>query len=107
MELLQDGVLAFLSAVGVASCVWLVAGALLGSGKCRNPKVLLILPVRGEAPAMETDLRELLRTRHQLPCARIILLDEGLSEEGRSLAEYFSQRYRGVEVRSAADFKVE
>ena len=29
MELLRDGVLAFLSAVGLTTCVWLTAGAFL------------------------------------------------------------------------------
>ena len=45
MELLEDGLIAFFSAVGVTSCVWLIAGALLGAGRCRNPAVRLVLPV--------------------------------------------------------------
>jgi hypothetical protein len=96
MELLEDGMIAFLSAVGLTSCVWLIAGALLGAGKCRNREVRIVLPVRGDAPAMESDLRDLLRLRRQLPCADIVLEDRGLTAECRRLAEYFCRRYDGV-----------
>ena len=96
MELLEDGLIAFFSAVGVTSCVWLIAGALLGAGRCRNPAVRLVLPVEGDAPAMEADLRDLLRLRRQVPGAAIVLEDWGLTEESRELAEYFCRRYDGV-----------
>ena len=99
MELLQDGLIAFFSAVGVASCVWLAAGALLGAGKCRRPGVLVVLPVEGDALGMETDLRDLLRVRHSLPGATIVVEDRGLNEESRRLAEYLCRRYSGVELR--------
>ena len=59
MELLQDGVIALLSAIGLASVVWLTAGALLPGSKCTNPELLLVLPLKGAAPAMtERMLRE-------------------------------------------------
>ena len=99
MELLEDGVIAFLSAVGLTACVWLAAGVFLGCGKCRNPELLLVLPVRGDAPAMESDLRELVRLRRSVPRAAIVLEDRGLSAEGRELAEYFCRRFDGVELR--------
>ncbi len=101
MELLEDGLIAFFSAVGVTSCVWLLAGAVLGAGRCANPLVRLVLPVEGEAPAMEQDLRDLLRLRRQVPGAEIVLEDRGLSPEGRELAEFFCQRYGGVRVERA------
>lgn len=108
MELLQDGLLAFLIAVGMAACVWLAAGALFGSGKCRNPELLLVLPLRGSAPAMEQDLRELLRIRvSSLPAAAIVLADCGLTEEGRRLAEYYCGRYRGIELWGGETMKEE
>jgi hypothetical protein len=107
MELLQDGLIAFFSAVGVTACVWLAGGALLGAGKCRNPQVLLVLPLRGEAPAMEGDLRELLRVRRSVPEAKIVLTDCGLTPESRDLAEYFCLRHPGVELRDGENFKVE
>lgn len=104
MELIQDGAIAFLSAVGMTACVWLVAGAFL-SVKCRNPEIRLVLPLRGEAPAMEHDVRELLRVRRQLPRATILLVDRGMTDQARELADYFCQRHRGVEL--AEDVKIQ
>ena len=59
MVLLQDLVIAFLSAVGLTAIVWLVAGAFLHAGRPVVPGLLLVLPLRGDAPAMEADVREL------------------------------------------------
>ena len=53
MTLLQDGLIAFLSAVGVTTLVWIVAGAFFRAGRPAVPGLLLVLPLRGEALAME------------------------------------------------------
>ena len=50
---------------------------------------------------MPQDVRELLRLRRELPESTIVLEDRGLTPESRALAEYFSQRYRRVELREA------
>ena len=71
MEVLRDGVLAFLSAVGLTTCVWLAAGAFLSREKRRNSGVLLVLPLTGDAPAMTQDVRELLRLRRDLSLRRL------------------------------------
>ena len=103
MKLLGDGLIAFFSAVGMASCVWFIAGAVLGLGKCASRDVRLVLSVSGDAPAMEHDLRDLLRIRRQLPRAAVVLDDRGLTEEARALAEYFCRRYDGVELRAVGE----
>ena len=103
MKLLGEGLIAFFSAVGVTSCVWFVAGAVLGLGKCASRDVRLVLSVSGEAPAMEHDLRDLLRLRRQLPHAAVVLDDRGLTEETREVAEYLCRRYDGVELRTGED----
>ena len=70
MLLLQDGVLAFLSAVGLTTIVWAAAGALLHmGGRPAIPGLLLVLPLKGEALAMEADVRELRRVQGSLPGA--------------------------------------
>ena len=80
MLLLQDGALAFLSAVGLTTIVWTVAGALLHlGGRPAIPGLLLVLPLKGEALAMEADVRELRRVQGALPGAKIVLADCGLS----------------------------
>ena len=63
---------------------------------------LVVLPVEGDALGMETDLRDLLRVRHSLPGATIVVEDRGLNEESRRLAEYLCRRYSGVELRPGA-----
>ena len=100
MHLLEDGLIVFFTAVGVAGCVWVIFGALLGLGRCTSRNVRLVLSVTGEAPAMEHDLRDLLRLRRQLPAAPVVLEDCGLTEDARDLAEYFCRRYDGVELRA-------
>ena len=47
MTLLQDGAIAFLSAVGVTALVWIAAGALFRAGRPAIPGLLLVLPLRG------------------------------------------------------------
>ena len=106
MELLQEGLLAFFSAVGVTTVVWLLAGAVLGTSRPRIPGLLLVLPLRGDAPAMEADVRELRRLRHQLPGARIVLADCGMTEEARAVAQYLARREDGAALLDAKEFDI-
>ena len=106
MRLLEDGLIAFFSAVGLASCVWAVSAALLGAGKCACRNVRLVLSVSGEAPAMEHDLRDLLRFRRQLPYGAVVLEDCGLTAEAKETAEYLCRRYDGVELQAGADVPI-
>ena len=102
----HDGLLAFFSAVGVTTVVWLLAGAVLRAGRPAIPGLLLVLPLRGEALAMEADVRELRRLRRQLPGARILLADCGMSAEARALAAYLADRTEGVALTEGAEIKL-
>ena len=104
MVLLQDGLLAFFSAVGVTALVWLAASALLRCGRPQIPGLLLVLPLRGDALAMEADVRELRRMRHQLPGARLLLADCGMTENARALAQYLADREDGAALIDAKEF---
>ena len=75
MTVLQDGILTFFSAVGMTTVVWLAAGALLHAGRPTVPGLMLVLPLKGEALAMENDVRELRRVQGGLPGAKIILVE--------------------------------
>ena len=98
MYILQDGIIAFLSAVGFATLIWFLAGALLHAGRPTIPGLMLVLPLRGEALSMEADVRELRRVQHQLPGSRIVLSDCGLTPEARALAEYLVKRQENAEL---------
>lgn len=106
MVLLQDGLIAFLSAVGLTTVVWMVAGALLHTGRPTIPGLLLVLPLRGEALAMEADVRELRRVQGGLPGAKIILADCGMTEDARELAAYLADRKKNAELVDAREFRV-
>ena len=107
MVYLQDGLLAFFSAVGMTTVVWLAAGALFHAGRPTVPGLLLVLPLRGEAPAMEADMRELRRLQGRLPGARIVLADCGLTDDARGLAQYLADREEDAALVNAGDFRVE
>lgn len=106
MELLQEGLLAFFSAVGVTTVVWLLAGVALGTGRPRIPGLLLVLPLKGDAPAMEADVRELRRLRRQLTGARIVLADCGMTEEARAVARYLAEREDGAALMDANEINI-
>lgn len=107
MVLLQDGLIAFLSAVGLTTVIWLVAGLFLHAGRPTIPGLLLVLPLRGEALAMEADVRELRRLQNQLPGAKIVLADCGMTEDAKGLACYLAEREKNAELVDAEDFELE
>ena len=106
MVLLQDGIIAFLSAVGLTTVVWLAAGTVLHAGRPTVPGLLLVLPLRGDALAMEADVRELRRIQGRLPGAKIILADCGLTEDAREVAQYLADREENAELVDAKEFRV-
>jgi len=106
MELMQDGVIAFFCAVGMTTVVWLIAGALLHTGRPVIPGLLLVLPLQGEALAMEADMRELRRVQSRLPGARVILADCGMTEDARALAQYLSDREANAVLMNAREFQL-
>ena len=106
MVLLQDGLVAFLSAVGLTTVVWMVSGAILHTGRPTVPGLLLVLPLRGEALAMEADVRELRRVQGRLPGAEIVLVDCGLTEDARAMANYLADREKNAEVIDAKEFQI-
>ena len=100
MNVFRDGVIAFFSAVGMTTVVWLLAGAVLHAGRPTIPGLLLVLPVRGE-------VRELRRVRSSLPGARIVIADCGLTAEARGLADYLAEREDNAAVVNGADFRLD
>lgn len=106
MTLLQDGILAFFSAVGMTTVVWLAAGAILHAGRPTVPGLMLVLPLKGDALAMENDVRELRRVQGQLPGAKIVLADCGMTEDARNLAAYLADREKNAELIDAKEFQV-
>ena len=107
MSVFRDGVIAFFSAVGMTTVVWLLAGAVFHAGRPIIPGLLLVLPARGEAPALEADVRELRRVQGGLPGAKIVIADCGLTAEARGLADYLAEREDNAAVVDGADFRLD
>ncbi|MEG2176021.1 MAG: hypothetical protein RRY97_04020 [Oscillibacter sp.] len=107
MNLLADGLIAFFSAVGVTTLVWFLAGSFLRAGRPGIPGLTLVLPLRGEALAMEADVRELCRARRSLPGARIVLADCGMTADARALAEYLTKREPGMALSDGPGIQAE
>ena len=106
MELMQDGLLAFFCAVGMTTVVWLGAGVLLRAGRPTIPGLLLVLPLQGEALAMEADVRELRRVQSRLPGARMVLADCGMTREARGIAQYLADREENAALIDAKEFQL-
>ena len=92
MRLLQDGLVAMLAAVGLATILWMIVSLFLRKKGRMFSRVTAV--VRGEGDG--TDLEYTVRTLSQLRYERgtfgtILILDGGLSEEGRELAELLAR----------------
>ena len=88
MQGIENSVLAFLAAVGIAALVW--------QGEV---PATLVLPVCGGGEALEGWVRALHEMRPQLGrTAEIFIVDCGLSTEGMRRAELLTRRFPKVTV---------
>ena len=103
MELMGDGLIAFLAAVGVSTILWLLAETLL---RRHRPvaEAVLVLPVRGDGATLERALHLTMEQRAtgETP---ILLADCGLDETGLRLAQSLTQRYSRVQLCPAEDLE--
>ena len=97
MQLWQDGIVALLAAVGLASIFWTAARAILFAGPERRREVAALLPAQGDGERLEEQLRVLQALRREQGLfGRTRLVDCGLSAEGRRLAEALARERRWV-----------
>ena len=87
MELLQQSMIAFFAAVGLAAAVWTAAEGVFLSRREKLERMVVLIPAAGDAPALERTVAGL---RWTTVCGnrfeRILIVDCGLSGEGRRLA---------------------
>ena len=103
MELMGDGLIAFLAAVGVSTILWLLAETLL---RRHRPvaEAVLVLPVRGDGATLERALHLTMEQRATGETA-ILLADCGLDETGLRLAQSLTQRYSRVQLCPAEELE--
>ncbi|MBQ2324104.1 MAG: hypothetical protein II379_05915 [Oscillospiraceae bacterium] len=88
MRLLQDGAVAALSAIGLACVLWMLLSAVLHPRRHSTLETIALVPAGGAAAELEHTVRMLERSRYERGgFTRIIILDCGMDEETRRLAE--------------------
>ena len=99
MNLWQDGIVALLAAVGLASIIWTVVRAIVFAGPERRREIGFLLPAQGDGEHLEEQVRSLgaLR-REQGIFGPVLLVDCGLTEEGRKLCALLAKKDRFVSV---------
>lgn len=99
MNLWQDGVMALLASIGLASILWTVVRAVLFSGPEVRREVAALVPVQGDGERLEEQVRDLQRLRQESGAfGRALLVDCGLSEEGRKLAGLLVRDHRWLSL---------
>ena len=87
MQLLQDGVIAALAAVGLATIVWFTVTALTHPRERVRSETAVIVPARGAAEALEHTVRTLESERYASGgFSRIIIADCGMDEDAQGAA---------------------
>ena len=99
MNLWQDGLVALLASVGLASIMWTVVRAVLFAGQEVRREIAALLPVQGDGEHREEQVRVLARLRQEQGVfGRALLVDCGLTEEGRKLADLLVREHRWVSL---------
>ena len=94
MELFRDGVAAFLEAVGIAAVLWVLFDWVLRPK--RDGGTAVFVPLTGDAVGLEPLLR-------RLAGLTVVLLDEGLSDEGRRKAEQAARRDPNITLKKRGE----
>ena len=92
MRLLQDGLVAMLAAVGLATILWMIVSLFLRNRRQLFSRVTAVVPASGAGG----DLEYTVHTLSQVPYDRgafgtIVILDCGLTEEGLELAQLLTR----------------
>ncbi len=99
MQLWQDGLIAMLAAVGLAALMWAVVRTVLFPVSPRRHETVVLIPAQGDAEDLEQQLHalELIR-QEQHAFGLILLVDCGLSDEGKKISRLLARRNRSVAV---------
>ena len=92
MRLLQDGLVAMLAAVGLATILWMVASLFIRNRRRLFSNVAAVVQARGAGENLEYTVHTLSQLRYDRGAfGTIVILDCGLTEEGRELAQLLTR----------------
>ena len=94
MALFWEGVAAFLEAVGIAAVLWVLFDWVLRPK--RDSGTAVFVPLTGDAAELDRLLR-------RLEGLNVVLVDEGLSDEGRTRAEYAARRDPNITLKKRGE----
>lgn len=107
MNLLQDGIIAMLASIGLASILWILVGSLLHFSYRPAMPAYLVVPAEGDAPELQQTVHELERLRRELRgLPTIVILDCGLFDEARRVAQLLAEEDRRVDLCRPEEFAV-
>lgn len=99
MQLWQDGLVAMLAAIGLASLMWMVVRAVLFTRPVRRQGAVALVPARGDGCGLEEQVHTLAHLRQEQGVfSAILLVDCGLTEEGLKLARLLEREDRWVSL---------
>lgn len=94
MALFWEGVAAFLEAVGIAAVLWVLFDWVLRPK--RDGGTAVFVPLTGDAAELDRLLR-------RLEGLNVVLVDEGLSDEGRTRAEQAVRRDPNITLKKRGE----
>ncbi len=99
MQLWQDGLLAMLAAIGLASLMWMAVRAVLFARPARRSGVVALIPAKGDGDLVEEQVHTLALMRsEQGIIGQVLLVDCGLTEEGQKLCKLLAREDRWVSL---------
>ena len=103
MRLWQDGIIALLASIGTATLLWAAVQALIFVPP-RHQDAVVLVSARGDGEDLEAQVRALILMREdQRVVGEVLLVDCGLTEEGRTLCRLLSRQYRRVTLIAPED----
>ena len=105
MQLLEDGIIAALAAVGLIALLWLPVSLLARPCKKDALDAAVLVPcAAGEGARLEQTVRALERARREYGgFRRIVIVDRGMDEEDRRIAALLCRDGRGVTLREQTE----
>ncbi|MBQ2830836.1 MAG: hypothetical protein IJF15_07490 [Oscillospiraceae bacterium] len=93
MALLQESVICILAAVGLCTVVWLIAAVILDARRVDRTcaRVWAVVPVYGACGALEQTVRRLKRECCCGARTRVLLVDCGMEDETRRVAQILAR----------------
>lgn len=105
MRLWQDGIIALLAAIGLAAVIWAVVRAVLFQPPMRQGVIALIC-AQGDGEYVEQQVRELsLLRRERGIVGEILLVDCGLSEDGRRVCHLLARSDRRITLCKSSEIE--